>query len=83
MTKSGKPAPPKDFESALAELEGLVERLESGQLSLEDSLAAYRRGMELTAYCQKTLNAAEQQVKVLEGDSLKDFRPEGGGEGDD
>lgn len=76
MSKTGKTAPPKDFESALAELEGLVERMESGQLPLEESLAAYRRGIELTTYCQQKLSAAEQQVKLLEGGSLKEFQAE-------
>jgi exodeoxyribonuclease VII small subunit len=76
MSKPGKTTPPKDFESALAELEGLVERMESGQLPLEESLAAYKRGIELTTYCQQKLSAAEQQVKVLEGGGLKDFKPE-------
>ena len=76
MSKSGKTTPPKDFESALAELEGLVERMESGQLPLEESLAAYKRGIELTTYCQQKLSAAEQQVKQLEGGSLKDFQSE-------
>ncbi len=78
MSKPGKTAPPKDFESALAELESLVERMESGQLPLEDSLAAYKRGVELTAFCQQKLSAAEQQVKMLEGGNLKDFQPESG-----
>ena len=76
MSKSSKNSPPKDFESALAELEGLVERMESGQLPLEESLAAYKRGVELTAFCQQKLSAAEQQVKVLEGGKLQDFQPE-------
>ncbi|NWG86156.1 MAG: exodeoxyribonuclease VII small subunit [Hydrogenophilaceae bacterium] len=76
MSKPGKTTPPKDFESALAELEGLVERMESGQLPLEESLAAYKRGIELTTYCQQKLSAAEQQVKQLEGGSLKDFQVE-------
>lgn len=76
MSKSSKTSPPKDFESALAELEGLVERMESGQLPLEESLAAYKRGIELTTYCQQKLSAAEQQVKQLEGGSLKDFQAE-------
>lgn len=76
MSKTGKTTPPKDFESALAELEGLVERMESGELPLEESLAAYKRGIELTTYCQQKLNAAEQQVKQLEGNSLKDFQAE-------
>ncbi len=78
MSKPGKTTPPKDFESALAELEGLVERMESGQLPLEDSLAAYKRGVELTAFCQQKLSAAEQHVKMLEGGNLKDFQPESG-----
>lgn len=78
MSKTAKTTPPKDFESALAELEGLVERMESGQLPLEESLAAYKRGVELTAFCQQKLSAAEQQVKVLEGGKLKDFQPESG-----
>ncbi len=78
MSKPGKTTPPKDFESALAELESLVERMESGQLPLEESLAAYKRGVELSAFCQQKLSAAEQQVKVLEGATLKDFQPESG-----
>ena len=73
MSKTSKAAPPKDFESALSELEGLVEQMEAGDLSLEASLAAYKRGMELTTYCQKTLAAAEQQIKILENGVLKDL----------
>lgn len=73
MSRTAKPTPPKDFESALSELESLVEKMESGALSLEDSLTAYKRGMELTAFCQKTLADAEQQVKILEHGVLKDF----------
>lgn len=73
MSKTGKNAPPKDFESALSELETLVSEMESGKLTLEASLAAYKRGMELTAFCQSTLADAEQQVKVLENGVLKNF----------
>jgi exodeoxyribonuclease VII small subunit len=73
MSRIAKPTPPKDFESALAELETLVSQMESSELSLEASLAAYKRGMELTAYCQRTLAEAEQQVKVLENGVLRDF----------
>jgi exodeoxyribonuclease VII small subunit len=76
MSKPSKTTPPKSFESAVAELEGLVAAMEAGNLSLEDSLTAYKRGMELTGYCQKTLAEAEQQVKILENGLLKDFRPE-------
>jgi len=75
MSKTAKPVPPKNFESAVAELEGLVAAMEAGNLSLEDSLAAYKRGMELTTWCQKTLADAEQQVKILENGLLKDFDP--------
>ena len=46
------------------------------KLSLEASLAAYKRGMELSAFCQKTLEEAEQQVKILEKGVLKDFDPD-------
>jgi exodeoxyribonuclease VII small subunit len=73
MTKASKPPVPKDFETALGELEALVAEMEAGKLSLEASLTAYKRGMELTAYCQRTLTDAEQQIKVLETGLLKDF----------
>lgn len=71
--KPGRNSPPKDFESALSELETLVAGLETGQLTLEQSLNAYRRGVELLAYCQRVLSEAEQQVKILEAGQLCDF----------
>ncbi len=83
MSKIAKTAPPKDFESALAELETLVERMESGQLSLEESLAGYRRGMELARYCDKTLSEAEQQVRILEGNTERPWPEAASGDGDD
>lgn len=67
---------PADFESALAELEALVARMESGDLSLEHSLAAYRRGAELVTFCRRVLTDVQQQVRILEGDLLKPFDPE-------
>jgi exodeoxyribonuclease VII small subunit len=70
-------AEPKDFESAIQELEKLVEEMEAGKLPLEESLAAYKRGVALSAYCQRTLDNAEMQIKVLENGVLKDFKPEG------
>ena len=73
MPKPAPPVPPKNFESALAELESLVQTMESGRLSLEESLAAYQRGAELLKYCQTTLDAAEQRISVLEGGVLKDL----------
>ena len=63
------------FEQALDELDALVRRMESGQLGLDDSLAAYQRGAELAKYCQARLTAAEEQIKVLDGDLLKPLDP--------
>ncbi len=56
---------PIDFEKAVKELESLVERMEQGELSLEDSLKAFERGVELTRQCQKALDEAEQKVDML------------------
>lgn len=54
-----------DFETSLAELQTLVERLESGELSLEDSLTAFEQGIRLTRDCQASLAQAEQKVQQL------------------
>lgn len=54
-----------DFEQSLGELQTLVERLESGELSLEDSLAAFEQGIRLTRECQGALGQAEQKVQIL------------------
>ena len=64
------------FETALAELEELVGRMESGELPLKESLAAYKRGAELLAYCQSALKDAEQQVQILEKGLLQPFAPD-------
>ena len=64
---------PPSFEGALKELETLVASLESGNLTLEQSLAAHKRGLELARYCQGTLAQAQQQVRILEEESLKAF----------
>jgi len=75
-----------DFEAALAELEGIVERLEHGDLPLEESLKQFERGVELTRTCQTALRQAEQKVQVLsakpgadavlEDAVLEDFEPD-------
>jgi exodeoxyribonuclease VII small subunit len=54
-----------DFEAALAELERLVEKMESGDQSLEDALQSFQRGIELTRTCQQALKNAEQRVERL------------------
>ena len=54
-----------DFETALQELETLVEKMEQGELSLEDSLSHFERGVKLSRTCQQALKAAEQKVEIL------------------
>ncbi|UVE18331.1 exodeoxyribonuclease VII small subunit [Pseudomonas sp. LS44] len=54
-----------DFEQSLTELQTLVERLESGELSLEDSLTTFEQGIRLTRECQGALAQAEQKVQIL------------------
>lgn len=71
-----------DYEAAVKELEALVERLEDGDISLEESLKLYERGVLLTRDCQESLQAAEQKVQMLlqqSGQSnMVDFNPETG-----
>ncbi|RQH05716.1 exodeoxyribonuclease VII small subunit [Paraburkholderia dinghuensis] len=64
-------AQPESYEAALAELDTLVARMEAGSLSLEESLAAYRRGAVLVKFCQQQLEKVEQQVRVLDGETLR------------
>ena len=54
-----------DFEQSLSELQTLVERLESGELPLEESLSAFEQGIRLTRDCQNALTQAEQKVQIL------------------
>jgi exodeoxyribonuclease VII small subunit len=56
---------PPEFEHALEELEKLVERLERGDLPLEEALRSFERGVELTRRCQGALKAAQQRVEIL------------------
>jgi exodeoxyribonuclease VII small subunit len=72
-SKSAKTDQPESFEAALAELEKIVASMESGKLTLEQSLAAHKRGLELAQYCQGILARAQQQVKVLEENTLKNL----------
>lgn len=70
-TKPAAPVEGLSFEQAMDELDELVRRMESGELSLDESIAAYRRGAELARFCQARLANAEQEIKQLEGDLLK------------
>ena len=78
MTRSPKPvqppAPPS-FEQSLVELESIVDALERGDMTLEESLGAFERGVALTRACQKALDAAEQRVRILT-ESRVDAEPE-------
>jgi len=77
---------PRSFESAIAEFETLVEKMERGDLSLEDSVGAYERGVTLHRYCERALSTAERKIRILtEGagdggqeEALQLFRPEAG-----
>jgi exodeoxyribonuclease VII small subunit len=81
MAKATSPAPdtapPTSFESALQELERIVQAMESGDAPLEESLAAYERGMNLLKHCQDTLATAEDRLRILESGVLRDFEPTG------
>jgi len=75
MAKKSKKS--DNFESAISELELLVTEMEQGEISLEDSLKKFERGIELTRTCQKALEEAEQKVQMLlevnGKDNIEDF----------
>lgn len=62
-----KPPKPQalSFEKSLEKLEGLVKKLESGELSLEDSVQAFEEGVELSNFCSQKLDEAEKKVEIL------------------
>ncbi len=64
-TSPRKKSSPADFEKSLQELEKLVEHMEQGDISLEDSLKYFERGVQLTRACQQALKDAEQKVNIL------------------
>ena len=77
---TGKTAPIVDFEHSLDELEQLVSRMEGGELSLDESLASFERGIGLFRHCQQSLEQAELRVRLLldpdAPDSAQPFEPE-------
>lgn len=78
----------KKFEVALEELEQIVERLESGELSLEDSLSAFEEGIGLVKVCNQKLNDVERKIELLVKDSegtlqIKPFDAGGSDDGED
>ncbi|MCL2161023.1 MAG: exodeoxyribonuclease VII small subunit [Betaproteobacteria bacterium] len=80
MTKSA--STPKTFEAAVSELETIVRQMETGSLPLEQALEQYQRGVVLLRHCQDRLDAAEQQIRILEGDTLVSFQPDDSGTND-
>ena len=84
MSKKSTPAAePASFEDAMAELEQLVAQMEAGELPLEASVAAYKRGSELVKYCAGQLDKVDSQVKILEGEMLKPFATDPSPEADE
>ena len=77
MAQNPNDDPKTDFETAMRDLEDLVERLEQGDLPLEESLKAFERGVMLTRSCQIALKEAEQKVEILlkksGGPSVEEF----------
>ena len=71
-TPAKAPSPVADFETALAQLETLVESMEGGEMTLEDSLGAYERGVGLYRRCQQALEDAELRVKLLSDPAAPD-----------
>ena len=69
----GDAGAPVSFETAMTELESLVQSMEGGRLPLEESLAAYQRGVVLVKYCRDTLGQVSQRVRILEADLLQPF----------
>lgn len=63
----------KNFEKAIAELEESVKRLEGGDITLEESIKEYKKGMDLAAYCMEVLKKAEQEIYVYEASHYKKF----------
>lgn len=63
--KVNKSKEPNSFEAALNELEGIVRKLDSGELSLEESIKLFERGVELSDYCNKKLEEAESKISIL------------------
>ena len=81
LTMNDKADSPPDFEKALADLENLVRKLESGELTLDESLAEFKKGVELTRQCQTVLDRAQQSIEqLLDSDdesSAEPFSPDG------
>ena len=74
MPKAPKPPTPDSmsYEQAIGELESLIQRIEQGEVGLEESLAEYRRGAALLKRCRSVLEAAQAQIEELTSDGAED-----------
>ncbi|MBI1909314.1 MAG: exodeoxyribonuclease VII small subunit [Deltaproteobacteria bacterium] len=68
---------PEKFETALAKLEGIAQKLEEGETSLEDSLKAFEEGMKLSKFCEEKLSEAQKKIEILikDRDGKKSIKP--------
>jgi len=73
MVQKGKSLQKLNFEEAMEKLEKIVEDLESGELSLEDSVKSFEKGIELSKLCKKKLESAENRVKKIVEKAEGDF----------
>jgi exodeoxyribonuclease VII small subunit len=73
-SESPAEALPASYEAAMQELEQLVSRLDSGEMPLEQLLSGYQRGAQLLQFCRDKLQAVEDQIKVLDGGTLKAWK---------
>jgi exodeoxyribonuclease VII small subunit len=80
MTKPAAASLPKTFDAAVTELETIVRQMETGELPLEQALERYQRGVVLLRHCQDKLGAAEQQIRILEGDATVPFAADDAGD---
>ena len=74
-SSASTPKEPASYEQAVAELDQLVQRMEAGQLPLDQLLDSYRRGTDLLTWCRQRLQAVEEQVKLLDDGQLKAWPP--------
>lgn len=66
----------KNFEEAISELESIVEKLESGELSLDESIEVFQNGIELSRYCSKRLDEVEKKISILIEDDKGEIKEE-------
>ena len=72
--KNNKSKKELDFESAFDELQNIQNKIDSGDLSLDDSVELYKRGSYLIKFCEEKLKSVEQEIKILQKNTLKDFK---------